>query len=78
VYGCVFDDVVGLKLRDQIGMDQIMFETDYPHGDSTWPNSRDVLEKTVKEAGLDEQETYQLARGNAIACYDLARVGITH
>ena len=78
VYGCVFDDVVGLKLRHQIGVGQIMFETDYPHGDSTWPNSRDVLEKTVEEAGLDEHETYQLARGNAIACYGLERVGITH
>jgi predicted TIM-barrel fold metal-dependent hydrolase len=78
VYGCVFDDVVGLKLRDQIGMGQIMFETDYPHGDSTWPTSRDVLEKIVKEAGLDEHETYQLARGNAIACYGLHRVGITN
>ena len=77
VYGCVFDDVVGLKLRSQIGIDQIMFETDYPHGDSTWPNSRAVLEKIVSEAGLTEHETYQLCRGNAIACYGLERVGIT-
>ena len=77
VYGCVFDDVVGLKLRGQIGMSQIMFETDYPHGDSTWPTSRDVLERIVKEADLDEAETYQLARGNAIECYGLERVGIT-
>jgi predicted TIM-barrel fold metal-dependent hydrolase len=77
VYGCVFDDVIGLKLRDQIGMGQIMFETDYPHGDSTWPHSQAVLERIVKEASLDAQEAYQLARGNAIACYGLERVGIT-
>jgi predicted TIM-barrel fold metal-dependent hydrolase len=77
VFGCVFDDLVGLKLRDQIGMGQIMFETDYPHGDSTWPNSEKVLRAIVEGAGLDEQETYQLARGNAIRCYGLERFGIT-
>jgi predicted TIM-barrel fold metal-dependent hydrolase len=76
IYGCVFDDVVGLQLRDRIGTRQIMFETDYPHGDSTWPHSRAVLEKIVSAAGLDEQETYDLARGNAIRCYGLERFGI--
>jgi hypothetical protein len=76
VFGCVFDDLVGLKLRDQIGMGQIMFETDYPHGDSTWPNSERVLRAIVDGAGLDEHETYQLTRGNAIRCYGLDRFGI--
>ena len=37
-----------------------MFETDYPHGDSTWPHSRAVAEKLVAEAGLDEREIYLL------------------
>ena len=78
IYGCVFDDVIGLKLRDQIGIGQIMFETDYPHGDSTWPHSRAVVEKLVAEAGLDERETYLLTRGNAIDCYGLHRFGITN
>ena len=77
VYGCVFDDVIGLKIRDEIGIEQIMFETDYPHGDSTWPHSRAVAEKLVAEAGLDERETYLLIRGNAIECYGLQRFGIT-
>ena len=76
VFGCVFDDVIGLQLRDRIGMSQIMFETDYPHGDSTWPNSRAVLEKIVGAAGLTQQEVYDLARGNAIRCYGLDRFGI--
>ena len=76
VYGCVFDDVVGLQLRDRIPMSQIMFETDYPHGDSTWPNSKAVLEKIVANAGLDAEETYDLARGNAIRCYGLERYGV--
>jgi predicted TIM-barrel fold metal-dependent hydrolase len=77
LYGCVFDDTVGLALRDRIGMSQIMFEIDYPHGDSTWPNSRAVFEKIVAEAGLSDEEAYLFARGNAIACYGLERFGIT-
>jgi predicted TIM-barrel fold metal-dependent hydrolase len=77
VYGCVFDDVHGLKCRDVIGMDQIMFETDYPHSDSTFPRSREVAERTAKMAGLDERETYKLLRGNAIECFDLKRIGFT-
>jgi len=58
-------------------MSQIMFETDYPHSDSTFPRSREVAEKTAQEAGLNEQETYQLLRGNAIECFGLERFGIT-
>jgi predicted TIM-barrel fold metal-dependent hydrolase len=77
VYGCVFSDFVGLQMRDTIGMTQIMFETDYPHGDSTWPNSRAVAESLVADAGLDDDETYRLLRGNAIDCYRLDRIGIT-
>jgi predicted TIM-barrel fold metal-dependent hydrolase len=76
VYGCVFDDVIGLQLRQEIGAKQIMFETDYPHGDSTWPNSEAVLAKIATEAALTESEIYDLARGNAIRCYGLERFGI--
>ena len=55
-----------------------MFETDYPHADSTWPNSVSVAESLVKEAGLNDTEIWQLLRGNAIACYGLDKYfGIT-
>ncbi|TAM65246.1 amidohydrolase family protein [Mycobacterium sp.] len=77
LYGCVFDDVEGLLRRDVVGMSQIMFETDYPHSDSTFPHSRETAEKLVQRAGLDEQETYQLLRGNAIECFGLERLGFT-
>jgi predicted TIM-barrel fold metal-dependent hydrolase len=76
VFGCVFDDVTGLQNRSRIGMDQIMFEIDYPHADSTYPASRQTAEKLIAEAGLNDRETWQLVRGNAIECFDLARFGI--
>ena len=76
VYGAVFDDHIGLQLRDRIGMSQIMFEVDYPHGDSTWPRTLAVAQSIVTQAGLSEHETWQFLRGNAIECYGLQRFGI--
>ena len=59
-------------------MDQICFETDYPHADGTFPHSKDVLTKMCVEAGLDDDEVYKFVRGNAIRCLGLERFGITH
>jgi predicted TIM-barrel fold metal-dependent hydrolase len=77
VFACVFDDAVGLANRDYIGMGQIMFETDYPHADSTFPRSRQVAEEMIAASGLSDTEARQFVRANAIACYDLQRYGIT-
>jgi predicted TIM-barrel fold metal-dependent hydrolase len=76
VFACVFDDAVGLANRDHIGMGQIMFETDYPHADSTFPESKQVAEKMIAESGLSTEEARQFLRTNAIACYGLQRFGI--
>jgi predicted TIM-barrel fold metal-dependent hydrolase len=42
---CTIDDPSTIATRYRIGIDHIMFEVDYPHGDSTWPDSQDVIEK---------------------------------
>src|SRR6185312_7714331 len=76
IYGCIFDDVHGLKSRDEIGMSQIMYEVDYPHYDSTFPDSFAAAERMVREADLNETEAWQLLRGNAIECYALGRFGL--
>jgi len=76
IYGCVFDDEVGLANRDRIGMDQITFEVDYPHADSTFPHTLEVATEICTNAGLSDEETYKFMRGNAITCYGLERYGI--
>jgi predicted TIM-barrel fold metal-dependent hydrolase len=76
VFGCVFDDLAGLRVRDEVGMKQIMFETDYPHGDTSFPHSKQMAEKLITAAGLTDDEAYALLRGNAIECYGLERFGI--
>jgi predicted TIM-barrel fold metal-dependent hydrolase len=64
VYGCLFEDDFGLSVRNTIGMDQITFECDYPHSDSTWPNTMEYVERAM--SGLTEAELYKILRGNAI------------
>jgi predicted TIM-barrel fold metal-dependent hydrolase len=71
IYGCLYDDLHGLLSRDAIGVEQLMFETDYPHPDSTFPDSKAVVEKLVHEAGMSADDTYKFLRGNAIRCYGL-------
>lgn len=77
IWGCIFDDEVGLRNRDLIGMDQICFEVDYPHADTTFPHTKEVATKIVTNAGLDDTEIYKLLRGNAIHGWGLHRFGIT-
>jgi predicted TIM-barrel fold metal-dependent hydrolase len=40
---CTLDDPSTIALRHVIGIDHVMLETDYPHGDGTWPHTQDVI-----------------------------------
>jgi hypothetical protein len=69
VYGCFFEDTFGVAARHAIGIDQITFEADYPHQDSTWPYTYDYLTSVLD--GIPDDEAYKIARGNAIRMLDL-------
>jgi predicted TIM-barrel fold metal-dependent hydrolase len=60
---CTIDDPSMVALRHRIGVDHIMVESDYPHADSTWPDTQAVLAKTF--AGLPDDELRLVAAGNA-------------
>ncbi|HQV58688.1 MAG TPA: amidohydrolase family protein, partial [Ilumatobacteraceae bacterium] len=77
VYGCIFDDLHGLRVREWVGIDQILFETDYPHSDGTFPHSRKIAHEMFVAAGMNADECYKVLRGNAIQAYGLHRFGIT-
>src|SRR5205814_1119333 len=47
VYGCFFSDAHGLRSLDEIGVDNVTYESDYPHSDSTWPNTRQIAERQL-------------------------------
>ena len=42
---CTIDDPSTIDTRHRIGLDHVMAEVDYPHGDGTWPDTQDVIEK---------------------------------
>jgi len=64
IYGCFFDDAYGLKNIDQVGVDNACFETDYPHSDSSWPDTKEEVTRMCE--GLSDELIYKVVRGNAI------------
>ena len=67
---CTFmDDAVGLQLRHMVGIENILWSTDFPHPATTWPNSRSVVERQF--AGIPEDERRLICAGNAARLYDL-------
>ncbi|NEC93371.1 amidohydrolase family protein, partial [Streptomyces sp. SID12501] len=74
VYGCFFDDAFGLKNLDSIGVGNVLYETDYPHSDSTWPKSREVGEAQMGH--LDPDVVDRIVRGNAIDLLGLTPEGL--
>jgi predicted TIM-barrel fold metal-dependent hydrolase len=69
IFGCVVDDAFGIRARDVIGVDQITFESDYPHMDSTWPNTATYASEAL--VGFSEEDVYKVIRGNAIELFQL-------
>jgi predicted TIM-barrel fold metal-dependent hydrolase len=67
VFGCFIDDAHGIASIDEIGEDNIMCETDYPHSDSTWPDCIGVVKKRIGH--LSPEVQYKLLRGNAERLY---------
>jgi predicted TIM-barrel fold metal-dependent hydrolase len=64
IFGCFFRDRHGIESLDRVGADNITFETDYPHTDSTWPDTKRVAEALM--AGVADGDVYKIMRGNAI------------
>jgi predicted TIM-barrel fold metal-dependent hydrolase len=60
---CTIDDPSVIDLRARIGVDHIMLESDYPHADSTWPDTQVVMSASLGH--LPEMELRAVAAGNA-------------
>jgi predicted TIM-barrel fold metal-dependent hydrolase len=60
---CTIDDPSVLELRHRIGIDHIMVESDYPHADSTWPDTQALIHTRL--GALPEDEIRKLTWENA-------------
>jgi predicted TIM-barrel fold metal-dependent hydrolase len=67
VFGCFIEDHHGVASLAEIGEDNVMCETDYPHSDSTWPDCIGTAKRVIKD--LPPELQYKLLRGNAERLY---------
>ena len=69
IWGSFFDDDTGVEQRDRIGVSQLVLEMDYPHQDSTWPDTPTILERLATQVSPEELE--MIARTNALTMLGL-------
>jgi predicted TIM-barrel fold metal-dependent hydrolase len=72
VYATFQDDIPGIRCRDLIGVDRLMWGSDYPHFDSTFPDSVGAIERNFEGVPDDEREL--ILSGNMLRLYNLEGV----
>jgi predicted TIM-barrel fold metal-dependent hydrolase len=63
------EDPIGIRTRDAIGVGSLMWASDFPHSDSTWPRSRAVIERDF--ADVPEPETRRIVAENCARLYGI-------
>jgi predicted TIM-barrel fold metal-dependent hydrolase len=64
---CFIADPIGIKLRHDIGIDNIAWECDYPHSDSSWPEAPEELARVA--ADVPDDELHKITWENAARWY---------
>ncbi len=64
---CFISDPVGVRLRDLIGIDNIAWECDYPHSDSSWPKAPEEVASVLQ--GVSQNEIDKITHENAMRWY---------
>ncbi len=62
-------DPIAVETRERVGVSQLMWASDYPHSDSTWPHSQQVIERDFK--GISAEDLNAIVGGNAARLYGL-------
>jgi predicted TIM-barrel fold metal-dependent hydrolase len=70
IYTTFQDDWVAFRMKDMCNIRRLMWANDFPHSDSTWPHSQELLRKHTQ--GLNEQEKNYILHDNVTELYHLA------
>ena len=70
ILACFITDPSGLELRHRIGIDIIAWECDYPHTDTTWPESPEFSWKEFQDAGCTDDEIHEMTWENSCRFFD--------
>jgi predicted TIM-barrel fold metal-dependent hydrolase len=65
ILACYITDPSGLLLRKRIGIDSIAWECDYPHTDTTWPQSPEFTWAELQDTGCSDEEIHKITWQNA-------------
>jgi predicted TIM-barrel fold metal-dependent hydrolase len=65
---CFIDDAFGVENRRYLNLDNITWECDYPHSDSTWPNAPELLHKYL--AGVPDSDVNKITHENAMRIFN--------
>ena len=63
------NDAVGVRLRHDIGVDRMLWSSDYPHLSANWPFTTRMLQATFLGAGVTPDEAYLMTAGNSARLY---------
>ncbi|MBM4242817.1 MAG: amidohydrolase [Deltaproteobacteria bacterium] len=66
---CFIDDAIGVQTRSAVGLDTITWECDYPHSDTTWPKSPEILARSL--AGVPDADVNKMTHENALRAFRL-------
>jgi predicted TIM-barrel fold metal-dependent hydrolase len=66
---CWIDDPVGVEMRHKMNIDMICWECDYPHSDSTWPQSPEQFMKQMQAAECSDADIDKISHENAIRLF---------
>jgi predicted TIM-barrel fold metal-dependent hydrolase len=70
ILACYITDPSGLELRNRIGIDIIAWECDYPHTDTTWPESPEFAWNELQGAACTDDEIHKITWQNATRFFD--------
>ena len=69
VYATFQDDRIGVLTREYAGVNNLMWASDFPHSDSTWPRSKEVIARDF--AGVPEMEIRKIVDSNCATLYGI-------
>ena len=64
-------DAAGIALRNSLGVENLMWASDYPHTDTTWPESKQTIDRIF--AGVPAAEKQLMVAGNAARLYGFSK-----
>ena len=66
---CFISDDLGIDLRHRIGVDNVAWECDFPHSDSTWPTPGEQLNEQFQLYDVPDAEIDKITHQNAMKWY---------